>query len=232
MGSIPSTNEVCIIKFILYTDKGDQTSPIMNEQQIRAIVKDEMNKNYTSGAPKVPPHRHNGNDGLKLTQSNLLEFTRLDATSATNSVTSLAQSQAIEPANTINGNLNSTVIFGTPPNQIFNGGTALPGVQLYFINNTFAQLLALTTTISSGATSATLTSAWTGSSGLYRAQLGGQGGGQIVYIVLTNASASVAWDNAAIGNLPGGVYVLQTFQLWVRGIDNFWHGIDLPLVQS
>jgi len=44
----------------------------MNEQEIRKIVKDEMQKNYRSGSPMVPPHTHNGIDGLRITESNLI----------------------------------------------------------------------------------------------------------------------------------------------------------------
>ncbi len=49
----------------------------MKEQQftkedIQKIVRDEMMKNYRSGAPKVPPHVHNGVDSLKINQSNLI----------------------------------------------------------------------------------------------------------------------------------------------------------------
>lgn len=38
----------------------------MNEQDIREIVRDEMQKNYYSGDPQVPPHSHSGNDGLQV----------------------------------------------------------------------------------------------------------------------------------------------------------------------
>jgi hypothetical protein len=41
------------------------------EQQLRNLIKDEMNNNYRSGNPQVPPHQHNGNDNLKISQSNI-----------------------------------------------------------------------------------------------------------------------------------------------------------------
>src|SRR6185312_8706369 len=44
----------------------------MDEQKVRKIVKDEMEKNYRSGTPKVPPHRHNGVDNLKISNTNIL----------------------------------------------------------------------------------------------------------------------------------------------------------------
>lgn len=38
----------------------------MTPDQVRQIVKDEINKNYNSGDPSVPAHEHNGNDALTL----------------------------------------------------------------------------------------------------------------------------------------------------------------------
>lgn len=49
----------------------------LNEQQIRAIVKDEMRKNYMSGSPDVPPHTHNGTDNLNIDPSVITGFTPL-----------------------------------------------------------------------------------------------------------------------------------------------------------
>lgn len=46
----------------------------MNEQQIRAIVRDEMSKNYDSGSPKVPRHTHDGVSNTQLSQTKLKEF--------------------------------------------------------------------------------------------------------------------------------------------------------------
>jgi len=42
------------------------------EENIRQIVQDEISKNYRSGAPLVPPHQHNGNDNLKISQTNII----------------------------------------------------------------------------------------------------------------------------------------------------------------
>lgn len=44
----------------------------MNEDQIRAIVRNEMDKNYSSGSPDIPPHAHNGNDNLQIDIGSLL----------------------------------------------------------------------------------------------------------------------------------------------------------------
>jgi hypothetical protein len=43
------------------------------EQQLRNLIKDEMNNNYRSGNPQVPPHQHNGNDNLKINQQNIVQ---------------------------------------------------------------------------------------------------------------------------------------------------------------
>ncbi len=44
----------------------------MTEQEIRAIVRDEMNKNYADGSPDIPPHSHNGTDGLNVNPIDLV----------------------------------------------------------------------------------------------------------------------------------------------------------------
>lgn len=38
----------------------------LTDQDVRQIVRDEMQQNYRAGAPFIPPHTHNGNDGLRL----------------------------------------------------------------------------------------------------------------------------------------------------------------------
>lgn len=52
----------------------------MNEDQIRQIVRDEMQKNYQSGSPDVPPHTHNGTDGLNINPNDLTGFTIIPTT--------------------------------------------------------------------------------------------------------------------------------------------------------
>lgn len=42
------------------------------EQQIRKIVKDEIEKNSRSGAPIIAPHTHNGKDNLRVTLPNIV----------------------------------------------------------------------------------------------------------------------------------------------------------------
>ncbi len=43
----------------------------MDEKQIRAIIQDEIQRNYRSGSPFVAPHKHNGNDNLRINQSDI-----------------------------------------------------------------------------------------------------------------------------------------------------------------
>jgi hypothetical protein len=38
----------------------------MNEEQIRKIVREEMDKNYANGSTEIPPHSHNGTDALQV----------------------------------------------------------------------------------------------------------------------------------------------------------------------
>lgn len=43
----------------------------LTDQDVRQIVKDEMQNNYRSGAPFVPPHTHNGNDNLRVSNTDV-----------------------------------------------------------------------------------------------------------------------------------------------------------------
>ncbi len=52
----------------------------MNEQDVIKIVKRELEQNYKSGAPKVPPHTHNGVDNLKINQTNINPGPRFNGT--------------------------------------------------------------------------------------------------------------------------------------------------------
>lgn len=49
----------------------------MNEEQIRAIVQEEMMKNYNSGSPFIPPHSHNDTDNLSINPVDLQGFTAI-----------------------------------------------------------------------------------------------------------------------------------------------------------
>ena len=58
-----------------YFKSSDATQDPMTEQKIRAIVQDELNNNYRSGAPMVPPHTHDGNNNAKIKQENIVNGT-------------------------------------------------------------------------------------------------------------------------------------------------------------
>ncbi len=47
----------------------------LTEQEIRAIVQDEMRKNYNSGNPQTPPHNHDGTDGFFINPIDLIGWT-------------------------------------------------------------------------------------------------------------------------------------------------------------
>lgn len=49
----------------------------MNEQQIRQIVRDEMERNYRSGSPMVPPHTHDGVNNLQVPLSTTVGVEKL-----------------------------------------------------------------------------------------------------------------------------------------------------------
>lgn len=51
----------------------------MNEQDIRRIIREEMDKNYRSGAPRVAPHNHDGNNNLRVNQKDLIQNTKFVA---------------------------------------------------------------------------------------------------------------------------------------------------------
>lgn len=42
------------------------------ERQIRDIIKDEFQKNYFNGDPKIPPHTHNGIDNLPINANDIV----------------------------------------------------------------------------------------------------------------------------------------------------------------
>lgn len=56
----------------------------MNEEQVRSIVQDEINKNqnqnYNSGSPSIPPHVHDGNDNLNINPLDLIGWDSIPST--------------------------------------------------------------------------------------------------------------------------------------------------------
>ena len=102
----------------------------MNEDQIRQIVKDEMQKNYQSGNPQVPPHAHDGVGNLKISQSNIKEFLSLGNLSngviAKNSVTGTNFTQDFQG----NPNVYIVPLIIGGLHSSFNGGNAPDGTLL------------------------------------------------------------------------------------------------------
>ncbi len=49
----------------------------MNEQLVRQIARDEIKKNDKSGSPVIPPHKHNGNDNLRIRQSDIINNSKV-----------------------------------------------------------------------------------------------------------------------------------------------------------
>lgn len=72
----------------------------LNEQQVRSIVQDEMNKNNRSGSPVIPPHFHNGNDALQV-QGKYLQYNNKFATDFRLSGGGVTGSQQMTIANAI-----------------------------------------------------------------------------------------------------------------------------------
>jgi hypothetical protein len=127
----------------------------LTEQQIRQIVKDEMNKNYSSGNPLVPPHTHNGTDNLNINPVDLVGWTPIPTTpqTYTNELTGLQEfgfgsPQQLEGGSVFGSNqfLNNSTIaqypipivtgFGVGVTGAFNGGYAPEGTLVYFNNST------------------------------------------------------------------------------------------------
>lgn len=104
----------------------------MDENIVRKIVRDEMNKNYYSGSPDVPRHFHNGVDGVRIPIANI------DGSISVYN-TNMAQIVKVNEKQSING---QTTVFPLPvvksggvgPDGQFLGGTAEEGTVLLFYN--------------------------------------------------------------------------------------------------
>ncbi len=124
----------------------------LTEQQIRAIVKDEMMKNYMSGNPITPPHSHNGTDGLNIDPADLIGFTPIPTTAQTytNEETQLQEYGFGSPQQLASGDpayppqsvANTKIIQYPIPivignagssNQAFEGGWAPEGTLVAFV---------------------------------------------------------------------------------------------------
>lgn len=130
----------------------------MNEEQIRLIVQDELNKNFSSGSPDVPFHTHNGTDGQSIPSTNIDGFQTVPfATSQKflnpNTGTfeyGFASINSLEPGNTSghmaqfvinqNASINPIPIVvgnGVGVQGAFNGGYAPDGTVVLFDSGAF-----------------------------------------------------------------------------------------------
>ncbi len=134
----------------------------LTEQEIRDIVQDEMMKNYTSGNPFVPPHEHNGTDGLNILPINIEGWTPIPASPQKylNTLTGgqefgFGSPQQLIGSSSTNGpqyvNNDNTCIYPLPvivgngrisgqPQGDFNGGAAPDGTILFFSNGVTGEL--------------------------------------------------------------------------------------------
>ena len=87
------------------------TEGSLNEQQIRQIVQEEIVKNFRSGTPIIPPHTHNGNDNLQISQHDVIPSFRASG--------SITFSNVKRYTLNINSNPNPTLIlcYGTVINS-------------------------------------------------------------------------------------------------------------------
>lgn len=89
----------------------------MNEQQIREIVRSEMERNYVSGSPMTPSHNHDGVNGLKIPSANVIFPTRFNGTIDMNQSTTYTI-----PFKQLNvtGNPSSVTFYGGALNTVTN----------------------------------------------------------------------------------------------------------------
>lgn len=101
----------------------------MNEEQVRNIVREEIQKNYRDGSPSIPPHSHNGVDNLKI-QIPDLDGANLFAKTGAGMYANLHQNiygeSATIPLPIIAGR-------GVGADGSFNGGNAPDGTIFFFI---------------------------------------------------------------------------------------------------
>lgn len=128
----------------------------LTAEEVRQIVREEMQKNYMSGSPDVPPHSHNGTDGLNIEPTNIQGYSAQPSSTQMflNDNTGLfelgfASPSQLEPGNTA-GHMaqfiqNPTAIIAPIPVVVgngvgvqgaFNGGYAPDGTVVLFETGT------------------------------------------------------------------------------------------------
>lgn len=124
---------------------------MLNEELIRSIVRDEMQKNYMSGSPDVPPHSHNDTDGFKINPMDLIGFNAVITTNNKNLVPETGKyeygyasplnigstgqlTQSIVNVNNATYPIPYVLGFGVGVFSAFNGGFAENGTLIAFSN--------------------------------------------------------------------------------------------------
>lgn len=213
----------------------------MDESQIRKIVQDEIAKasqkaQYT--VTRTPVHTHNNIDSPNIQPHAIIGFQTLPGTTLGVADPVLLNGQ------TINNIPNTTSSFDYPRFDVY----PLPVIYGYGTSTTQT----LTGTPSSGATSATLTGNWAGTTGEYATQFDST---EIRIVTLTNGATTVTWSvplNVSAGgtgldviansrfhggDAPYGTAIIfrndddGILQLWVRSIPGVllvsWAGVEL-----
>jgi len=106
----------------------------LTEDEVRKIIRDEMDKNYMAGSPDIPPHSHNGTDNLNISPADLIGFTALPITGQKylNTVTGQYEFGFGAPSN-LSGTGTSGGLIGSTP----NGATPFPAQ--YIANKNISQ---------------------------------------------------------------------------------------------
>lgn len=212
----------------------------LTEARIREIIRQELasqQRDAQYGVSRVPVHTHNGLDSPAISAHDVTGFQTLPGTGQGVVSTSLLNGQNyLGPPTTTT--LNPSRVVQYPLLVIYGSGTTSS-------DN-------LTATPSAGATSATLTGAWGGSTGLRGVQFGSD---EVRNVQFSNGSTSITWSppleigavsstisiiaNARFkgGDAPDGTMVLfrndddGVLQFWVRSqggvIPDAWAGVEL-----
>lgn len=141
----------------------------LTEIQIREIVQDEIKKNYLSGAPRIDPHDHNGDNSRAINPANLIGWSVIPVSpsqvylnpiqNAGGTITGpgiqeygFASPQQLEGGSSFGFNqfINDTTIaqypipivtgFGVGATGAFNGGYAPEGTLVFFNNSSLSCL--------------------------------------------------------------------------------------------
>lgn len=217
-----------ILPFIITALLSITITTIMNESEYRKIAREEAQKlfdqNYDSGT--VGAHQHDGADNVQISQANLKEFIPATTYQRSSNTGIFSFGQKV----TGNGNLQFPVIQGTQANNIFQGGFPRNGtmvvqftpynyatLQFYLIGDETKLTGTFTGSLLAGATSATLSSAWTNFTGTYPLYFSN---GDVRNVTLTNNATTATWT----GGLSGSATSAYTVILPGKG---GWYGVQL-----